>query len=95
MGLFLEWCGKKDTDIDVAIIGEVWRDKKGNTQFRAGYDLKAGEGRVRIYAKKELSCRVIREEDRVVIIEVGNQRIAGVYEEASWEQEEFENWLEG
>ena len=40
---FLEWYQKED--IDIGIVGEVWKNKNNDTQFRRGYDVCTGEGK--------------------------------------------------
>ena len=90
---FLEWCGK--LDIDICFIGEAWRNNAGMTQFRTGYTLFAGRGKVVAYVKEELkgAVKVRVEEERVVVLEANKNTIAGVYAPAGGGKEELQEWL--
>ena len=92
---FLEWCGK--LDVDICFIGEAWRNKAGMTQFRTGYNLFAGKGKVIAYVKEELksSIKVKAEEDRVVILEANGNTIAGVYTPTGGGSDMMQEWLDG
>ena len=92
--VFLEWCGEEK--IDIGFIGEKWRDTSNNTQFRQGMECVSKQGRVAVFVTYELKNAVKRvyEDDRVVIVEVGGKRVAGVYADAGGNRETMDAWLE-
>ena len=78
---FLEWC--KGNEVDLAFLGEVWRDEEGSgTQthptYKLGSSVKKGR-RVNVYWKHGLEVEVLKAEDNMVVVEVAEGRIEGVY----------------
>ena len=92
--VFLEWCGKEN--IDIGFIGEKWRNTDNNIQLRQGMVCISKKRRVAMIITSEIKDKVIRvhEEDRVVIVEVGEKRIAGVYADTRGNGETMEGWLD-
>ena len=92
--VFLEWYEREN--IDIGFIGEKWRTTNNNTQFRQGMVCISKKGKVAVFVTSEIKDKVTRvhEEDRVVIVEVGGKRIAGVYTDTKGNGETMEEWLE-
>ena len=92
--VFLEWYAEEK--INIGFIREKWKNKDNNTQFRNGMECVSKKGRVAVFVAYAIKDKVRRvyEEDRVVIVEVGGKRIAGVYADAGGTKESMESWLE-
>ena len=88
--VFLKWCGREN--INIGFIGEKWRSTDNNTQFRQGMVCISKKGKVAVFVTSEIKDKVTRvhEEDRVVIVEVGGNRIAGVYADTKGNEETME-----
>ena len=87
--------------IDIAIIEEAWRNKDKNTQFRGGYDVCGGDGKVVVYGKTgwKDKIKIKKEDDRVVVFAIETKRegdeirIGGVYGKAGGNRVQMEGWL--
>ena len=88
--VFLKWCAEEK--IDIGFIGEKWKDKDNNIQFRNGMECVSKKGRVAVFVAYAIKDKVKRvyEEDRVVIVEVGGKRIAEVYADTGGTKESRE-----
>ena len=86
----LEWGGREN--IDIGFIGKKWRNTDNNTQFPQGIVCISKKGRVAVFVTSKIKDKVTRvhEEERVVIVEVGGKRIAGVYTDTKGNGETIE-----
>ena len=93
---FLEWCRGEGAGVDFA--GEAAAYRGGGTTTKAGYNIVSrwGKGqRVVAYVAAEWEEKVELEhqEERLVILQMGDTYIAGVYRDLKAERKGYRKWL--